>query len=366
MRVGVDARHLADDRGVAHYTSGILEALGRGFPDDEWHLFVPDLEASAVALAPGPTTVVHRHPLPGRLVFGAAAVLGRPRLDRLIGGDPDVIWVPAPAPLAVSSRVPLVLTVHDLSFERRREDFTAYERLYHRLARPRRLARRATRVVADSVSTREEIVARWAIPEQRIAVVAPGVGRLRRPVLEAELAAVRRRHRLPEDYLLFVGALEPRKAPDLLVRAHAVARARGLQASLVLAGRGRMAGRLAAPDVHLLGHVSNRDLDVLYVGARALVMPSWLEGFGLPPLEAAARGTPSVVSDLPVFHETLGDGALRFPVGDEQALADALVLIASDASLRDRLVAQARTAIAPLTWERTAEQLREVLAEACA
>ena len=107
-------------------------------------------------------------------------------------------------------------------------------------------------------------------------------------------------------------------------------------------------------------------LAALYGGALALVAPSWLEGFGLPPVEAAAHGTPSVLSDIPVFAETLGDGALRVPPGDERALADALLRIATDAALRDRLGAAARAAAARYDWERSARAMHAILERAAA
>ena len=93
-------------------------------------------------------------------------------------------------------------------------------------------------------------------------------------------------------------------------------------------------------------------------------MASRLEGFGLPPVEAAAHGVPSVLSDLPVFQETLGEAALTFPVGDADALAKALVLISGDAALRDRLGAEAREAVSGLSWASSAASLRAVLADA--
>jgi hypothetical protein len=138
MRVGVDARHLTAGRGVARYTRALLGALAVAHPEDEWLAFVPGRQP----LRDPPAGVrLVRHPLPGRALFGAAAVAGRPRLDRLLGGV-DVVWAPAPAPLAVSAGVPLVLTVHDRSWEERPGDVTPYERAWHAAARPRRLARR--------------------------------------------------------------------------------------------------------------------------------------------------------------------------------------------------------------------------------
>ena len=154
------------------------------------------------------------------------------------------------------------------------------------------------------------------------------------------MAAVRRRHGLSERYLLFVGALEPRKAPEVLGAAYRRARAGGLHADLAVAvGEGRQAAALSDAGARVLGRVSDPELAALYAGALALVLPSRLEGFGFPPLEALAHGTAPVVSDLPALRENLGDGALYVPPGDPEALAGAMLEIAEDAGLRGRLVA---------------------------
>ena len=151
--------------------------------------------------------------------------------------------------------------------------------------------------------------------------------------------------------------------PVLLARAHSRARAQGLEADLVFAGDGRLAGAVAGDGVRILGMQDDDALHRLYAGALALVHPALLEGFGFPPIEAVAHGTPAIVADLPVHRETVGDGALRFPPGDEEALAAALLAIERDAALRERLVETGRTAIAALSWERAARETHAVLAE---
>jgi glycosyltransferase involved in cell wall biosynthesis len=362
--VGIDGRSLAGEgpgRGVAHYTSALLGALAERWPDDEWHVLIA---GATPASAPAASNVfVHRTRGSSRLVHAASATLRRPRLDRLLDTAPDVFWAPSAAPLAISREVPLVLTVHDLSWEQRPGDFTAYEHLFHRVARPRALARRAARVMTDTDATRTAAVGAWGLEPDRVAVVPCGVA----PRAESsadEVDAARLRCGLPSRFLLFVGALEPRKAPDALVRAFARARSAGLDADLAIVGEGRLGPSLAGPGVHLLGTVDHPTRDALYSGALALVLPSLLEGFGFPPLEALSAGTAPVVTDLAVYDETLGEGALRVKPGDDHALSDALLRIAADPELRAELVRRGRASIAALTWERAAEEARGVLAAA--
>ena len=333
MKVGVDARALLAGRGVARFTRGLLAALADGHADDEWLAFVPG-RAPVAAVHPRVTLVRHR--LGGRALFGAAAIARRPTLAGLLGGV-DVAWLPAPAPVVAGA--PYVLTVHDRSWERRPQDFSRYERAWHRLARPRALARGAAAVTTDSHAVAAELRAARGVDTT---VFSPGFD-------GAPLGASSR----SGPYLLFVGARDPRKALDVARAAHARARARGLDADLVVVGDG-------------LRRVDDAELAALYAGALAVVAPSYLEGFGLVALEAAAHGTPAVVSDLECFAETLGDAALRVAVGDVDALADALLRIGADDDLRARLGAAARERAALYTWERAAGALHPLLAQATA
>lgn len=357
MRVAVDARHLGAARGIPRYTARLLAALAERHPQDEWVAIVPGSEPLGDAAAPGVEVV--RTAVPGRALFAAGAVLSRPRLDRLAGGHVDVVWLPAPVPIAVSAGIPLVLTLHDRSFEARPGDFTPYERLWHRAAQPRRLAARATRIVTVSQTVHDELVAAgWPLDAARTRVIRSGPG-----TVPAGTSSNGHRE-IAEPYLLSVGALEPRKGVDVLLEAFAEA---DVPARLVVVGEGRLAGSLDGhAGVIALGRVEAARLDSLYRHALALVHPAHLEGFAFPPLEAAVRGVAAIVADLPIYAETLGDGALRVPAGDAGALAEAMRRVVADAGLRAQLGAAGRAAAAELSWERAADELRAVLAEAMA
>jgi glycosyltransferase involved in cell wall biosynthesis len=333
--IAIDGRGLAGARrGVARYASELLAALRAAHPEDEHRVLAPG--------APGTTRV-------DALRMG---LTGRPRLEELVGGA-DVVWAPAPRPLAVGARTGLVLTVHDRTWEERPRDFTPYERAWHRVLRARRLAARADRLLFDSAVVRDDVVAAWGLDPARARLAAPGVAA---PGAPGPLPAGVR-----EPFLLWVGALEPRKGPGDLAAAFARARAAGLRAGLVVVGEGREA--LAGPGIHALGTVDDATLAALLPRALALVAPSHREGYGLTPLEALAHGTPAVVTDLPVFRETLGAGALRVPVGDPAALADALLRLEREEGLRERLVAAAPPAP---RWEEAAAVLHAALTEAAA
>jgi glycosyltransferase involved in cell wall biosynthesis len=335
MRVGVDARSLATParRGVGRVTFELLAAMASRYPEDEWRVLMP----GSVGEAPAGTRI-RRTTVNSRALFGAGAVIGRPRLDVLLGGV-DVVWLPAPAPVAVSPSVPTVLTLHDLSWEERPADFTAYERLWHLLARPRAQARRAARLVAVSEHTRQVAIEHWRLDPERIMVVAPPVSAHRAPAASrAETGAT--------PYFLWVGALEPRKAPDVLATAWQLARGQGLHARLVVVGEGRVP--LDGPGIERRGATSDAELALLYERALAVVLPSWLEGAGLVPIEAALHGTPAICSDIGALRESLGpDGAEWTPPGDADALASALLRLSVDDARRERIAQAAARAAAP-------------------
>ncbi len=337
MHVAVDGRSLRPDtgraRGVARYLRCLLDELVRAYPEDTYALVDP-----------------------GSLRLAASALTGRPRLDRLAPGC-DLAWLPSPAPVAVSRDVPLVLTVHDLSFEHRPGDYSLYDRGWQRLARPARLARRAQRVLCISETTRSAVVSEWGVEAGRTRTVLPGPGR-------AAGAAGTVPASVPEEFVLAVGALEPRKLPGLLVEAHRQARAGGLRASLVFAGDGPLRAELEGSGATVLGHVPDAVLEGLYQRALAVSCVSREEGFGFTPLEALARGTPAVVTDLPVFDETVGAGALRVPLGDAGALANALLRLEREPELRELLARAGSEAVARLSWEDAARATRSAFVEA--
>lgn len=357
MRIGIDGRALSagrERRGVAVYLEMLLAELARLAPGDEYRVLV-DGDPRPGAVPDAPNVSVVRPRAPGA-VRALGAVAGRPRLDRALG-SPDLLWLPAPAPAAIAPGAPYVLTIHDLSFAHRPRDFSPYERLWHLVARPRRLAERAARVVTDTEHVRSQVTGEWGLPADRVRAIPPGPGRAgARPGGAAAGAS----------HVLAVGALEPRKLPLVLVEAHRLARERGLRAGLVLAGDGPLRPRAEAGGATVLRAPSDSELDAAFAGALCLACVSREEGFGFTPLEGLAAGVPPVVSDLPVFAETVGEAALRVPVGDAGALADALLRLEREPELRERLVAAGRERLRELSWERAAAALRSLFEEALA
>jgi glycosyltransferase involved in cell wall biosynthesis len=254
-----------------------------------------------------------------------------------------------------------VVTVHDLIYARFPEAHAGIRDKGMKVLVPQAV-HRSHRVIADSQSTREDLVQMLGVPAAKIDVVPLGLGSVRRaaPIDERETRA---RLALGERrVLLSLSAKRPHK--NLLALIGALARIPAAERPvLVLAGyptaheaelRARAASEGLDADVRFPGWLSAAELESLWTLAQAFVFPSLYEGFGLPVLEAMARGVPVACSDASSLPEVAGDAALLFDPHDEGAIADALRRLLDDAMLREQLRARGLARVSEFTWQRTA------------
>jgi glycosyltransferase involved in cell wall biosynthesis len=352
LRVGIDGRSFTSPAaGVRRYVSSLVPALKAA--DESLELVALGGSRDAVP-ADVPYIDESWHP-PTNLGWSA---VGLPRAASRAGVE--VIHAPAyTAPLW--SRVPVVLTIHDVSYERHPEWYP-YQRDLLRRMFYRRSARTAAQVLTDSEFSAGEITAAYQIPRERITVAPLGVSDRFAPVdgpnetLPAGITA---------PFLLHVGDLHERRNLPLVVHAMLEAQRRpGMPPlSLVLAGVDRGIGdRLRAyareaesPDaVVCLGPVMDSQLLTLYRAATAMVYPSRYEGFGLPVLEAMACGTPVIASRAASIPEVLGDAGVLLDPDDEPGWADAIAKVVNDAWLRGHMRRAGLTRAREFTWARTA------------
>jgi glycosyltransferase involved in cell wall biosynthesis len=270
----------------------------------------------------------------------------------------------------IASTPPVVLTIHDLTFERFPDRFNPLKQRYLSWL-TRHSAHRARRVLADSAATKEDVERYYGISPSRVDVVYPGVDDDFRPYQArdaadaAALAQFRARHHLPERIILYLGTLEPRKNVDRLVHAYSRLVAQGLPHHLVLAG-GKgwhyQAIFQAVEDlglrerVHFPGYVSREEQPLWYNAADVFVYPSLYEGFGIPPLEAMACGVPVVTSDTSSLPEAVGDAGTTVDPTDVEALTEAIGRVLNDPSRAASLRGAGRRRAALFTWEAAAER----------
>jgi glycosyltransferase involved in cell wall biosynthesis len=333
----VDARK-ARDFGIGSYIRGLLGGLAR---QDRFELHALVLPGEQALLSRGVTARVCAA---AHYSFGELVAVRR----AISAADPDLFHAPHYVVPLFPPRA-TVVTVHDLMHLTRPEHATPAKRAYARWMMGRAL-RLAAKVIAVSEATKKEILAFG--PELGGKVVAIPNGVEERFFLESE------EKEESSPYLLFLGNDKPHKNLDGLLRAWPRVHAAHPALSLVLAGV--QAGRTLPEGAKAVGFVPDEDVPSLLAGARALVLPSFAEGFGLPVLEAQAAGTPVACSDLPALRETAGDAAVYFDPHDVASIAAALTSLLSDEEKRSLLRKNGRERARQFSWRAAAERTATV------
>ena len=361
MRIAIDARiaHYTG-AGIGQYAIHLAQALARLDPANQYLLLQSRKDHRPL--------VAERHmqrqplftPSHHRLEQGLLALefpLRRLKIDLLHSTD----FIP---PLYLR-RFKSVITVHDLAFLRWPHFLTEQSARYY--SRIDAAVERADHIIAVSESTKNDLIKLLGLTSTKITVVHEAADPLYRPLPHDEaVTSIRRKYPLPDEFILFVSTIEPRKNIETLLKAYRrLLDSYKITAGLVLAGgTGWLADQVfdtvdklgLQPHVTFLGRVENGDLLYIYNLARCLAHPAHYEGFGLTPLEAMACGTPVVVSNVSSLPEVVGDAGLLVDPNNDEELAIALHRLLTDdalhAALRDKGLARART----FSWERAAQE----------
>ncbi len=368
MRIGVDARALIAPRtGIGKFVEGMLGALARADRGHEFVLFTP---RSISFDPPSPRWRVRRFRGPGTNSGNLWLQIYGPWLamrERV-----DVFWGPMfLLPVLLTSRIPMLVTVHDLVYVFYPQTMQIYNYLALRTLIGPSL-RRARHITADSQATADDLHRQLAVPADKISVVYPGVA----PQFHLRDAEDARRHLaaalgLRPPYLLTVSTHEPRKNLATLVQAFATLPAAFRHRwPLVIAGahgwKSSAFHAVAAPllregSVRMLGYVSDVDLPWLYAGATLFLFPSVYEGFGMPVIEAMASGVPVALSDIPMLREVAGDAAPFVPATDGQAWAKAIRELIEDPARRQTLREVGLRRAARFSFDESAGHLLNIL-----
>lgn len=343
MRVALDCGPLLDPpTGVGRYTRELARALeARG----------TDVVRYAVAArrANAADGSMLRWRVPARLAQASWRMFGRPPIERLTGGV-DVVHATNFVLPALRS-TPGAVTVHDLSFERddvwpggkRLRDLVAWS------------VRRAAVVITPTQTVADEVAERYGVSEDSLAVTHEGVSPVffgATPLSGTALSCLGIRG----PFFVAVGTIEPRKNLQRLVDAWRTVRRDLSEHTLVIAGPQGWGRELQVGEgVVLAGWVSEETLPGLLAAAEGFCYPSLYEGFGLPPLEAMAAGTPALVGAYAAAIEVLGDAALLVDPVDVGALAEGLVALGTDEALRTKLKLSGRARATTYTWEQAAK-----------
>ncbi len=354
--------------GSGQYTRHLVEGLESRFPELDVSVVVPAAAREQLEDGAGTHTsldlclMATPRSNAGKVFFEQVAF---PRACARLRAD--VAHVPYWAP-PLRSPIPLVVTIHDLIplvLPGYRGGMS--QRLYTALVSV--TARRANSVLTDSEAARSDIMGRLGLPDQRVRAVPLAASEQYHPEPSNRDRATRADYGLPDRYVLYLGGFDVRKN---LVTALAAYRlmvsAVGGDCPLVIAGRFPERDTAFTPHprrlaleqevderlVHFSGFVEDRDKPALYRGAVAFIFPSLYEGFGLPPLEALACGTPVVGSDAASLPEVVGQGGVLLPPSDAPGMSKALIRLVSDDHYRTEMSRRAVAQAARFSWDRTA------------
>jgi glycosyltransferase involved in cell wall biosynthesis len=325
--VGIDARDAADpgSGGWGRYVRFLIGALRR----------IDGLDLVLYEDAPRvPELIFEQIVLPRRLARDGIEVVHAPNCF-----------------LPLQRRCAGVVSVQDLAFEDFPGDFAPATGWKYRYFTPRSV-RSAERVIVPSEATRGALVDRYGAEEAKIRVV---------PYASALDPATGDGGAHKGGFILAVGEIRQKKNVERLVRAHALARGRGLSQRLVIAGRGKIS---AGEDVEVLGWVNDAELDRLYRDADFFIYPSLCEGFGLAAIEAMERGCPVCLARGSSLPEVGGEAAVYFDPQSVEEMAEAILSLGTDDGLRVSLSEAGRRRAAEFSWERTAALTAAVYQEA--
>ncbi len=367
MRIGLDA-HAAEQDGSGNctYIRGLLRALLALDRENDYILYINDRNHRFYRdLAPAPRVTLRplgpKNPLLRIPVSLAKATYA----DRL-----DILHVQYIAP--PRHRGKLVATIHDLGFLHLPETFPRFF-VWRSKVLVRRTARRADRIVVGSEFTKEDLVARYGVASEKIAVIRYGVSpRFGEPQSPEKTRQILEKYRIQPPYILSVGRLNPRK--NILSLAAAFGRLKAenrIAHQLVVVGKAdyraaRTAAALGTTEggtIVLAGYVPDDDLPALYQAADVFVYPSLFEGGGLPILEAMAAGTPVVAARSTALPETVGDAGILVDPLNAGELADKLLRLALDRNARDDLKRRGLARAATFTWQAAAERTLQTYRE---
>lgn len=350
MKIALDCRSVYPGMGgIGRYTSCLLEELLRIDAQNNYVCYFTHLARPETLKLPSRAVV---------RIFQAGMI--DERFDQLIlptvleEDRATVYHNPTFSAPIIRTRAKVVSTVHDVVF-RRFPDLVEPRLCRYLDGATTRACRHADAIVTVSEYSKRELLALYPVAANRVRVIYNGIC--------APPAQLMNRSSDPSDFILYVGSIEAKKNIDVLLEGFRVARSRGLaDVRLALAGarpsdyplQSRIEKCGLAGLVDVLGYVPEEKLEELYAKARLFVYPSLYEGFGFPPLEAMARGVPTIVSDASSLPEVVGDAALTFQARNPEQLADRMVRLIQDAALRAQLADKGPRRASEFRWQAAA------------
>ncbi|MCK4649384.1 glycosyltransferase family 4 protein [bacterium] len=374
MRIAIDFRStIGQPAGIGRFTNNLVKQIALLGSKNEYILysFYPKMPNKEIKefIKKHPNLSLKTNPVPGRIMRYLWDYFKIP-IEFSIG-EVDIIHI-MDFLIPNIKKARLIVTVHDISSILFPQWHTRYTRRWVK-DRIYLAKEKAHKIIVDSVHTKKDLVRTLGVSEDLIAVIYGGVGEQFQPIKDREtLKQIKKRYKIRDKYLLFLGTLEPRKNILGLIRAFHKIKNRFPNYQLVIAGkRGwkfqeifKTVGELRLEDkVIFTGYLPEEDIPSLYSGAELFIYPTLYEGFGFPPLEAMACGTPVITSNLSSLPEVMGEAGILIDPNNIDELARAIESALSNEDLKRELRAKGVRQAAKFSWKRCAQETIKVYQE---
>jgi glycosyltransferase involved in cell wall biosynthesis len=369
MRIGFDAKRAFNNySGLGNYSRYVISNICRFYPENNCYLYTPKIADSELFNEPAGTIIG----MPGNAIWKRGGSIWRSfRLTRRLKKDTIDLFhgLSNELPFGIHrSGIRSVITIHDLIFMEHPELYQAFSRkIYEKKARYG--TRAATRIIAASNQTKQDIIRLLEVDESRISVVYQGCHRqFYSEVSEDQMRLTRLQFALPSEYLLYVGTIEERK--NLLKIVEALHQG-NIDFPLVVVGRKTsyfnqvklFIERSGLSNISFLDQVQASDLPAIYQGASGFIYPSSYEGFGIPVIEALNSGIPVITSRGGCLEETAGPGGILIDPNNAEEMIDAINQVLQKSALRDRLIREGGAHALKFREEQTIPALYNVYLE---
>ncbi|MEK7452912.1 MAG: glycosyltransferase family 1 protein [Patescibacteria group bacterium] len=364
MNIGFDLRTIAQGRqtGVEEYTLSILREILKS-KDDNFLLFYNafskiDLEEDILNKE---NVFLNDFNIPNKLLY-IFLLFNIPKFDKIVGGT-DVFFSPHFLSAPTTKKTKKIITFHDLSFLHYPEFFLFKKKYWHLSQHPKKQAMEADRIIAISESTKSDLVNFYNIKEEKISVIYSGVGESFKQISKnnKNLERVKNKYNLPDNFILYLGTIEPRKNILGIIEAFEAVREKR-KISLVIAGSfgwlfsdiiKRVKISKFRDDIIFTNFIDQDDKVYLYNLAEIFVYPSFFEGFGFPPLEAMASGVPTITSNCSSLPEVVGNAGIMIDPYKPSEIAEAIDMVLEDNNLRNILSIRGVDQAKNFNWQKT-------------
>ena len=379
-KICIDVRCLMEGRktGVEEYTLGLLFSLFEIDQKNEYILFFSSWKNPAFDFSvfkKYSNVSIKKIKIPNKLLNFSFWYFGWPKIDKLVGGV-DVVFFPNIIFGAVSKKVKMITTIHDLSFERYPEYFSWKRRFWHIFINSKKICKRANQIIAVSESSQEDVANLYGVNRKKIKLIYNAVSENFKVIdrNDEKLIKIKNKYGLPFKFILYLGTIEPRKNIIGIVRAynnlqHLAREAKNIEIAkykLVIAGSN---GWLNADifkeiekskfkkDIILPGFIKDADKVYVYNLASLFVYPSFFEGFGFPPLEAMKCGVPVITSNNSSLPEICGSSSILINPDKPDEIKQAMQQILTDRILREKMIKLGMDKVRDFNWKRAAQEI---------